>query len=900
MANGNGSDDTQIPPLNTLVDRLGETLFDVKNLSRLEKAGANALQSALANLIGIVLALAGEAGAFIAETIAKAENEAQPAFNRIAAVAIQDMFGIDIGDINARRGGGGNRAAADAIGEAMFQAFSGQVKGGGGGGELEPSDGPAKTFLSAMAQLALEGWLEGWIVEALSLGQIESFGELDDTISHVLGLGRASAAVHGPLVNHLIVTPLDWKIKKEHRPTLLPVSTLLKNYLDGNFTRAELDEELGRQGYSERRINAIIREALPELSFDDAFTLARESDLGRGYAVSNLRAAGWDEINAELKVQAAEVRRVAAVRDNALTAVIRAFVNNDLTETQFRAFLPAMISNADERATYEQVARVQREVSVQHMTQAEVIDCVELGVFSTADYRRWLEREGYPPDEQAALELRLRVRMSKDRDVAKQRAELEAERAAEKAARLEAAARRQADIERQHELARRGPLAELTKAAVRGRIPLARVEDVLATLYDVDTVAIILGNIEADRSAYLEQQQHAEDARKRGIARRIDVGSLEQAVLADTLTLPQYRGRLGQLGFPADDIDILTATLEARKADLEAARRKRLEAAAKAKTRSIDLSAFEMLVRRGHRSMADYDGLLRSLDFDDPSRAAMIDLLHLKIADDAAARAERAKRDAADPVAGLTLAQFRRAVLLGHATLDEFDQYLVTANFTPRAHELLVAELRDDLAQADAARRLREQADASPEPRRLPLATVRRAARLGIVPPQAYVDRLVAVGYTDDDIAIEMDLLVNEIADVQAARQTATAADAAAPSAALTLAQMASAVRAGVKHLEDYRGLAASTGLSGDAVSTLVRVLGDELAGSNAARVRRHELASELQAKDVVLATLEQAVRDGTLTVQQFASTLTAAGLDPLDVDVLAALVMDERTAAGG
>src|SRR5262245_19106787 len=218
----NDVDNTQeIQPLNDLVEQLTKNLFDVKNLIRLEKLGTNALQTGAANIIGVILSLAGNIGAMIAETIAKGEDQAGAAFNRIAAVAIQDMFGVDVGDLNAARGRGGNKAAADAIGDAMLRAFSGQARGGSGGGEIQPSDEPAKAFLSAMAQLALEGWLEGWVVEALSLGQLQSFGELDDTISHVLGLGRASAAVHGPLVRHMTVTPLEWKILKDHRPTLL-------------------------------------------------------------------------------------------------------------------------------------------------------------------------------------------------------------------------------------------------------------------------------------------------------------------------------------------------------------------------------------------------------------------------------------------------------------------------------------------------------------------------------------------------------------------------------------------------------------------------------------------------------------------------------------------------------
>src|SRR5262249_3170736 len=158
---------------------------------------------------------------------------------------------------------------------------------------------------------------------------------------------------------------------------------------------------------------------------------------------------------------------------------------------------------------------------------------------------------------------------------------------------------------------------------------------------------------------------------------------------------------------------------------------------------------------------------------------------------------------------------------------------LTAENYTPEAHALLVAELRDDLAAAEAARQTRTPVVPSPEPRALPLATVRRAARLGIIPVDDYRARLVDAGFSDDDIELEIELLLTEMAEVKDAHAQEAATDAPAPPAELTLAQMAAAVRSGVKHLEDYRALAIGKGLSQDAVTTLVRVLADELAASD-------------------------------------------------------------------
>jgi predicted nucleic acid-binding Zn-ribbon protein len=104
------------------------------------------------------------------------------------------------------------------------------------------------------------------------------------------------------------------------------------------------------------------------------------------------------------------------------------------------------------------------------------------------------------------------------------------------------------------------------------------------------------------------------------------------------LTLDQVRAQLTALAFDAGDAEILLATMRARKADLDAAKQQRADAAAKAKTKSIDLGRFETLVRRGHRTIGEYASLLTSLGYDAGAVAAMGELLQLQIADDTAAR----------------------------------------------------------------------------------------------------------------------------------------------------------------------------------------------------------------------------------------------------------------------
>jgi hypothetical protein len=333
-------------------------------------------------------------------------------------------------------------------------------------------------------------------------------------------------------------------------------------------------------------------------------------------------------------------------------------------------------------------------------------------------YRAWLKREHYAPDEALALEVLLRARIDDQRTADEHRREVEREHEADKARREEEARQRAAELEAAHALARRGSLAELRRAAIRGVTTLARVEEILTPLYDADTVAIYMHQLEFDRADYVHAQQQSEDARNRARTKHIDIGALEQAVLEGILTLDEFSRSVRARGLVDADADILVATLRAHKRDLDDARRKRAEAEAAAKRRSIDLSRFESLVRRGHRSLADYDALLASLGFDEASRAAMRDLLRLEISDDVAARTLRDEAHARALVHGLSLEQMRRAVILHTRTDSQFQGFLVEAGYTPEAQAVLVAELRRDVA--DARHRGACRAAQSHPPRRLP------------------------------------------------------------------------------------------------------------------------------------------------------------------------------------
>jgi hypothetical protein len=890
--------DDQIPNLDGLADRLIEGLFDPAKLTRLQNAIRNAASEAATISQGVTFSTVDfvleKFGAFLASLETHIEEIAGPPLAGVVGHLLGDD--VSVTELRQSAAAGGDPRIGRLVAQLALKTLSSDAS------ELTPGTAGAERFLTLVSQLVVNGWFEGTAFALLAeefpfAEALESLAELPRELVDALGLGRLARVALRPLAQTLIATPLTWELNKKHTPSRLSDSQLVQLFLRNAIDESTFNNELSQQGWSPARVEFLKLLAAKYVGVDDALVLGRHQVVDRQYAVQALENQGWDPDTAEKVVQAAELRRQDAIADNALPTLLRAYVNNDLSESQFQSFLPHIIPDGNERSLYEVAASLQHDYTISHLTHSEVIECVELEILPTSFYRAWLTRQNYPLEEAFALELRLRARIDKATTIEQHRAAIEAERAAEKARADAEKAARIAQAEADRALARRGSLTELRRAAVRGLVPLARVEEILQPQYDADFIATYMNLVEQDRVEYVRQQDARAAAEQRALNKHIDVGALEQAVLTNVLDFDRFRSALRDRGIVDADADILTATLRARKADLDAARQQRAAAEAALRNKHIDLGRFETLVRRGHRTLAEYDQLLTSIGFSEPARAAMADLLQLQIADDA--RAARAKDDAAAALRnkGVSLETERRAVILELVSVDDYSRFLFGQGFNADAVALMIADVQHAIDDARAARARRDQPPPPTPPRAIPLADVRRAARTGVIFPDTYRARLEADGYTADDIAIEMDLLLQEIADVQAARLREMQADQAAP-AGLSLAQLAAAVRAGVKHLEDYRAAAAANpNLTREDVATLVRVLADELAGSDVARARRTAIASTVKPQDVSIGALEARVRAGTLAMQDYVSLLEGAGLDEVDIDLLTTLLLDELTA---
>jgi|SRR5579864_7020931 len=888
MSNG----DAPPPLLNDLAQIIVEGFFSPEMLSRVERIQKNAVVEGNVTSAGVIRAAEIEAIESAEFVIKKVELLIKPFIGPILAAIIGHMLGLDVSASQldeAAKSGEGN-ALGRVVADTFFSAMTPPST------DIEPSDEGARRFMAMVATFVISSWSEG-IVWSESIGAshlipgLEAMSELGQRLVNSLGLSRLMRVALRPLVDETISTPLRWKINNTYKPSRLNASQIIRQLARERMTHDQAFAELNREGWTDERIEAMFNEAARFLSLQEQMFLVLRGERSEDQVVQDLQNQGYDKDTGRAMINAYKEARLLAIEDDILTGVKAAYIAHDIEEPEFRKDLEIFVKDPDELQAQLDVGGILRETKKTRLTHAEVQAAVKAGILAITDYRIYMEEKNYPPDEQLTLELLLVHEMNAKADLAAHKAQVLADRTAKAAATLLAKQQKQAQIDAARALHQQGSITELRHAVIIGTIPEARYIQVLNGYYDPDTVQILTDVVEHDRQVYLDTQARADAARKKAAVKNIDIRLREAAVLAGVDTLDAFQQQLLNLTVDPADVQLLVDTLKGKLADQAAAQTKKSAAAAKAASKHLNLAQFELLVRKGHRTMAEYDAFLVSLGEDDAARAGIEELLTIKISEDQAAAATRAANAAKKDSKGATLAEVRRAVILGAEPIATFQQFLIDAKFDVPSQQLLLAELKDDVASADAARQKRAAAAAAKSSPQLSIAQLARAARLSLIPPAAYSEALTDAGYSADDVAIDMDLLTVEIADQRAKEAKAAALLASKADHGLSLAQTEASVLSGAEPIDAYAAKAASLGFDQAAVADLMVVLQEKLAARQDAEARRAQIAAKLATTKLSLAELEQAVKDGLKTFDQFRQTLLDEGFSQADAELLVSLL---------
>ncbi|MCA1834335.1 MAG: hypothetical protein LC750_16695 [Actinobacteria bacterium] len=851
--------------------------------------------------------IAGVLGDFLAGLEAQIEPIVGPFLGKLAG----HLLGVEVSvaQLRTSAAAGGEGAIGKASADLAFRLLSAPP------GAIEPGDEGARRMLGTLAQLAFNGWFEGTALEMLvtlfpDMDSFESIAELPHELINALGLSRLARTGLRPLARIAVATPIEWKLNKEHRPTLLASSAVARQLYRGRWDFEDVVEELARQGYSEERIDAIINEQRKFLSPDDVWLTAHRVGVSNFDPKTYLADAGYEERDRTATENAWTARRLDSQERQLADVVIAALVAGDIDDPKFAGELALLRMPAADEAYYLQLGRLRRKLAVTPISDSDARQAVKLELITFAQYRAYLEDRGFDTFGVATKELLLRSEI----DATAKADELRARQAADRAA--AAAATDAARVVRLAEKQKADALpaySDVRRAFVRGLVPLERFTAAIADAHpgiDAGDAAALVADAQRDRDEYIAQQAAHAAALARDTDKALPLATVERSVLEGITAIETLDAELVRRGYSADARRIEIALVRGELEDARAAAAAKARADARAKLRGVSVADMERAVRLGLRTPADLAALLDTLETPAIEKGLILDLLRVDMQRDADAAAQRAAADAAAKARAIDLPLRRRLVLRGLRSRDAYVADLEAAGVTleNRALELQLLDVELADAQAAAARRAAiedQQAikDAAAAETGLTLAQIEHAVKLGILDPDDLRSFLAARAYSDSDIETLVASVVAEIPDLRAGSSTRATTVAALAAKGIDLPALERAVLRGLRTVDDYAGELRARGIADDAITLLAQLLAEKRDVNLDAL--RAKLTAKLETVDTppTIADIDDAIRAGAVddpSVQQFLTSIGVARDVALVYARLVRLVDDGAGGAAG
>jgi len=850
------------------------------------------LQNVFAWLIGMIVQAAMWIAAKLAGILAKGEEGNQAEFGELAAASISNLFGVTVAP--SAMGARGRIASRSEVYKQVGTAIMNAMVGAGatsGTSTLTPSTAAAEQYLATVTHLAIEGWIEEWLVDATSLHVLGRFGELKDTLSHVLGLGRLSHEALKPLMQVILQTPLSWDLMKRYRPTQLGVGDCWRQFVRGKWTQAQMEEELARQGLDSERMEAVLTSHRKLYSDTDLDYMIAHGFCTLDEAIASLKDQGWEEPVARMQLALNGDRRLDTYRHSMATELMGAYADYDIDDSQFNSLLSLLYLPDREMQMTRNQAQVRRELNVTRLTLAEIATHVKHGIQTVDDFRARMTQMGYSVDDQTALELELLYEVKSALDAAAAKKTIADQKAAAAAAKTAAAeAKRQAALEalalkkvslsKEEELVLRGirTLDSYSDWLRAHKFPAADVADLTTLLGDKINAA----HAAADKKAGLTQQ---------ATQRKLSIADLERAVKLGLMSVDEYRSQLAGAGFSDADRDLLAAMLQKELDQAAAAAELRKEAEAKLAEQHLSLADMELAVREGLHNVDWYQQQLTTRGFDADDAALLADELRKQLEKDQAAIDRHNQIATALKKKKISLADLDKAARAGLITIGDYSAALAADGYPPSDVDLLVGLLQLQMQADQKAADAHAAAQAQLAQKNISLVDLERAVKLGVTDISTYKAALTREGFSADDQAILVQSLLAQIAITKAAQQKAAEAAKKAATKKISLTDLAKAVRLGQRSLADYQQTLADLGYGAPDQASLVALLQEQMAQDQAAQAERAAAAAKLQDRGLSLSEWEQTVASGMRTMAQFRSWLLSQGFVAEDADAICALL---------
>jgi hypothetical protein len=836
--------------------------------------------------------------AFFMRIISSVDDGAAPGMSAVIKNSLAHVFGLPSGGTTHRKIAAevsGEQTAAQ-IGQLILNALKSGAPASAGS-TLQPSDTAAANFLGLMAKLGVEGWVDGFVAEAIGGEHLASVLELVPIMNDVLGLGRVSRRVLAPLIKVMVADPYTWKLHLDYRPALLPEGAAVREYLRGKLTAAQLDTALGKLGYSPDNIKALINLNTKEVPLSELDYRVAHGHLSIEQALPILKDAGYDDVTARMLLTTAGQKRLDELDAKRMDLYVAAYERGEIDEPTMRAAIDASFITDAEKALQDAMAITKRQLNVKHLSLGDVEKMIKAHIMNLDDLRIWMTRENYPPEEQIFLELYLLAEIS-NADQAT---------AAKKAKAAAAAAAAAARLEKQKADAAAAAAKLATKGVTTATFE-SLVEQGLRT-FDDFTAFLKLQGLPAASIADLVDLLHQKIAAKQAAQtahdavttaaaeKHLPLSQIEAAVLAGTLPIADLQTFMQDQKFAAEDISTAMGYIQGKLDDAAAKAAAATAAKAAAAVKGISLPNLERAARLGLTTPADYAAALTAAGFDPHSADLMTAILNAQIETDQATVAQRKAAAAKAAQKQISLPALEQAVIAGLKPMGAYSAELSTLGYDAADVATMTELLQLQVDHAHDVATAKAAAAAKLAEKHVSLSEVERAVKLGVLSIDYYRAQLTAAGFTPADVDILAASLLAELAASRAAAARRAVVAGALGAKGVSLAQEEKLVRDGLSTLDAYTAFLVNQGYSAATAAQLTQLLSDEIAQATTAAATHAAAVARAAQKHISLAAEEKSVVDGIRTLDDYAAMLVSLGFDTVDQETLIALLQERLPA---
>jgi hypothetical protein len=846
--------------------------------------------------VGAVLGVVVDIVSIVLQQVFRIFSGADPSVNQLIAVVMSGMFGseIPVSFGASIKDAAGRKVMTASIAKVFTNALG---KGQDSGQGLKPSDEGMQAFMEAAAHMAFEGWLLGWLAEAGTLGQMETFAELKDIMEASLGIGRMARRVMSPALKVLVEDPYSWLLHKTWHPTLLSPGEAVRFYLRDGINREGLQAIMDLHGYSSTLVDELIWDQVKQPSPVDIRMLLDHGDMDEAAAIKSLKRQGYDATTAQQQLTAMRHARSDSWNRELVNVTMEQFKANKVSYAQTYKQIEVSGLPGEEQVALKHIADLYNDSRRTRFSIAEGEQLVKKGLWNLNQFRDLAVWHGYTLGDEQDLELLLLVEIKDAADAASKRQAAADARAAAKKLRDAAAAAKafQAKLEIESKGVSQAQYETLVEEGLRTFQQYhAYLTSKGIAIDNADALVTVLGNKLASKQAAAALKAAAAGQAK---AKSLDVAQLETAVKQGLLTVDDFIARMLQIGMTATDAALLGEELRGQITSAAVKEKAVADAKAAAAVKHVDVSQEERAVRLGIQTIQQYAAYLDAHGFEPHDRDVLVSALQAQLAADKQTAATKSGAAATLAGKGISLPQLERLVRAGVKTPADYQAALQAAGYNAADQAALVDYLKLQMEQDQQDLIVHGQAANLVGQLGPSLSDLGRAVRLGVIPIAAYQDALKRAGLSAADQQTLVKTLAAGIKTTRAQQSTAQTVSKQLAAAGISLLTLEKDVLSGKLTIEQFEGLLAGYGVPATQITDVLALMQDQLDNQAAVQALVNQAGARAAAKGLNLAQDTAAYKEGVMPEYEWRSRVADLGYDDADVEILFEILAAQQAA---